>query len=94
MLDQVRTIKVYTVRVDPCLSKFWYCSKVGETFPCILIVKETNGKILKPMFAVVEKIGDTYKPPGVVRTIRAEDCTVISECLQLFSNLLEYQKNF
>ena len=90
----VRTIKVYTVKVEPCLSKYWYCSKVGEEFDCILITKEASDTRFRPMFAIVEKRGDRYISPVIVRTIRPEDCTIIKEHNDIGSGIAEYRRSF
>lgn len=91
---QIRTIKIYTVRIDPCVSTVWYHSKVGEKFDCILVVKESTTPIPRPAFAIVQKVGDRYRPPSIIRTIRPEDCTVVNEVNELYSSLRGFRGSF
>lgn len=91
-LGQIRTIKIYTVRITPCVSTVWYHSKVGEEYDCILVCKESKTHV--PAFAIVQKVGDRYMPPSIVRTIRPEDCTVIKEFNELYSTLRSFRGSF
>lgn len=74
-----RWVKVYKIRVEPSISKFWYHKLVGEEFNAVLITKSTADSVLRCVFAIVEKHGDMYKPATMPRTIRPEDCVVVSE---------------
>lgn len=75
-----KNLKVYTVRVSGCIGSKnrWYAARVGESFTCVLVCKETQVGMM-PQFAVVDVTDEGVIPPSIVRTIRPEDCTVLKE---------------
>jgi hypothetical protein len=80
-----KQIKVYSVEVTRFpnvgrTSKKWYYQHKGELFYCILILKQTeDSNTLSPQFLVIEKQGEEFKAPVLVRTIRPIDCSVVFE---------------
>lgn len=88
-------IKIYSICItrEGTPSSKWYYMDGGKIFQAVLVVKDvTYGR--GPVFALVEKDGDDYRPPGVVRTVRPEHCVVVSEELVLRAPLLNYVTSF
>jgi hypothetical protein len=82
MAKQFKYVKIYTVQINRITvdTPLWYYNHKDEFYNCVLIVKQGYGSItLKPMFLVVEKRNDEFICPGIVRTIRPTDCSVIAE---------------
>jgi hypothetical protein len=91
---QIRAIKIYTVEITECRSVYWYSYKTGERFTCILVSKESAKGHHTVSFAVVEYVDGKFKPPTLIRTIRPEDCRIVSEETDLYSGVNEFRKSF